>query len=404
VTDLPPADEADLFDEAGYLRLYPGIAEAIQRGAVTSAHSHYHHHGRAEGRWPNDVDPAFYLSAYPAIAEDLGRDPAADDAARHYIGLGRARGYRPNAAAPRAANGAAQLSPFGGFWTDQGDALDLIAARARLARVRPWEARLLRHFALDGYAAFDRPADKEKMEAAALVIEQAFSGRWPVSRFVTSEADPAPRPWDPELVAEPALLLDPHMLSADVRAILLDPQLLEFLTHIFDAPPRLTASRGALRASAGPERDVAWFPHSLPLRFLAVTVCLEERTTDLTSVWPGSHHLPDLPFPDESPDPLSARQAGEFDPARRASAIERLIQGRLTAAFEMRFTDRVIRHGNLIHMIRPPEPPSRHRMLTAWYCPDHVMPGYVERGGARMHQRDGISFLSGAYPDMDPMD
>ena len=26
LTDLPPFDDADLFDEAGYLRLYPGIA------------------------------------------------------------------------------------------------------------------------------------------------------------------------------------------------------------------------------------------------------------------------------------------------------------------------------------------------------------------------------------------
>jgi len=32
LTDLPPFDDADLFDEAGYLRLYPGIMHAMMQG------------------------------------------------------------------------------------------------------------------------------------------------------------------------------------------------------------------------------------------------------------------------------------------------------------------------------------------------------------------------------------
>ena len=122
MTDLPPFNDADLFDEAGYLRLYPGIAEAIMHGIVDTAWNHFFRHGRTEGRQPNDVDPAFYLAAYPGMARDLGRPPTAADAAAHFVTLGRARGYRPNAAAPRAANGAAQTSPFGGLWTDQANA------------------------------------------------------------------------------------------------------------------------------------------------------------------------------------------------------------------------------------------------------------------------------------------
>ncbi|HEX3996566.1 MAG TPA: hypothetical protein VHX39_35810, partial [Acetobacteraceae bacterium] len=77
MTHLPPFDDADLFDEAGYLRLYPGIAEAMMQGAVDTAWNHYANHGRHEGRLPNDVDPAFYLAAYPAIEQDLGHSPTA---------------------------------------------------------------------------------------------------------------------------------------------------------------------------------------------------------------------------------------------------------------------------------------------------------------------------------------
>src|SRR5580704_9946070 len=101
LTDLPPFDDADLFDEAGYLRLYPGIAEAMMHGVVDTAWNHYHRHGREEGRQPNDVDPAFYLAAYAQVERDLGRPPVPEDAAPHFITLGRARGYLPNARAPR---------------------------------------------------------------------------------------------------------------------------------------------------------------------------------------------------------------------------------------------------------------------------------------------------------------
>src|SRR5580765_1026885 len=100
LTDLPPFDDADLFDEAGYLRLYPGIAHAMMQGVVDTAWNHYHRHGRDEGRKPNDVDPDFYLAAYPEMERDLGHAPTEADAAPHFITLGRARGWLPNAQAP----------------------------------------------------------------------------------------------------------------------------------------------------------------------------------------------------------------------------------------------------------------------------------------------------------------
>jgi len=76
LTELPPFDDADLFDEAGYLRLYPGIAQAMMQGVIGTAWDHYFHYGRDEGRQPNDVDPTFYLAAYPEVEKDLGHPPS----------------------------------------------------------------------------------------------------------------------------------------------------------------------------------------------------------------------------------------------------------------------------------------------------------------------------------------
>jgi hypothetical protein len=57
VTDaepMSPADDdplsADVFDEAGYLRLNPDVRRAVELGQIESGYAHYLWHGRAEGR------------------------------------------------------------------------------------------------------------------------------------------------------------------------------------------------------------------------------------------------------------------------------------------------------------------------------------------------------------------
>jgi len=55
-TDAAPADSqsdllaAEVFDEAGYLRLNPDVRRAIEVGEIESGYAHYFWHGRAEGR------------------------------------------------------------------------------------------------------------------------------------------------------------------------------------------------------------------------------------------------------------------------------------------------------------------------------------------------------------------
>ena len=185
----PPVTEADLFDEAwstcDFTQASPRRS-CRARSQRTPRSNHYRHHGRHEARRPNDVDPDFLISLpTPEIECDLGHPPRPTDAAIHFITLGRARGYLPNAKAPRAPNAAAMGSPFGGFWTDHANALDLIQSRFELGWIKRRDAALLRRFALEGFVEFDRAPDTDQFKDAGLIVDQAFHR--PVPGFVVPD-------------------------------------------------------------------------------------------------------------------------------------------------------------------------------------------------------------------------
>ena len=408
MTDLPPFDDADLFDEAGYLRLYPGIAEAMMQGVVDTASNHFFNFGRHEGRRPNDVDPEFYLASYPRIERDLGRSPIASDAAPHYVTLGRARGYRPNARAPRVANGAAMPSPFGGLWTDHANALDLVQGRLDLGWIRRKDGEMLRSFVQEGIVELNEAHDREQVRDAALIVDQAFTGIFPDMLFGAEPRGIAPRPWRPELTEQPVAALDPHMFSRRIRDLLLDNAVTRFLTVLFGSRLRLTASKGFLREAATPDRDVAWHAHSLPLQFVAVSFALEDTDEGAALAWPGSHRLPDLPWPGGHAALSEGRRANAagLDQALawREERVRGLVHGQEPRRHTSRSGTRMIRHANLIHATEPPAPPLQRRTLTAWYCPEFVVPGYMESATTRTHTHHDVAYASGVYPDMDPRD
>jgi hypothetical protein len=412
VTEPPPPDDIDPFDEAGYLRLHPGLVGAMMRGELTDPRSHYLHHGRAEGRRPNDVDPGFYLAAYPDVADDLGRPPTDADAAPHYLALGRARGYLPNAAAPRAVNGAAPASPFGGFWTDQANALDLIQGRRDLGWLDDGQAAALRRFALEGGLEIGTPMDGDRLRETALFVDQIFTGRFPEMLFAPHPLGEPGEAWRPELVARPIAALDPHMFSRALRTTLLAPAVTDLLALIFEAPAQLTTSRAFLRQEATPDRDAAWIGHSLPSRFAAVTFFLDDTGEGTEAarlaIWPGSHRLPDVLWSDAHVSWSEARRARAPNLAsaqtRREERINALPRERAPRVLTPSAGTRFLRHANLIHGEGMPEPPARQRTLTAWYCPSFVMPLPQEATRARRHARDGVRFSSGVYPAMDPRD
>jgi hypothetical protein len=189
---------------------------------------------------------------------------------------------------------------------------------------------------------------------------------------------------------------------------LLDPVLTDFLALIFGAPPRLFESRAGLREAAPPDRDDAWHACSLPLQFIAVMFTLEDSPQGAALAWPGSHRLPDLLWDEEHVSLPEARRAGAADLptaiARREARVRGLLHGQEPRQLDAIAGRRTIRHANLIHATAPPPPPAQRRTLTAWYCPSYVVPCYLETTPARTHVQDGLAFLSGVYPALDPSD
>jgi hypothetical protein len=88
-----PMTDPGLFDEARYLALHPDIRAAVAAGHFPSGRHHYEAFGMAEGREPGAIDKAWYCTTYPIAAIELSQGDAADPL-RHWIEIGRHRGYR----------------------------------------------------------------------------------------------------------------------------------------------------------------------------------------------------------------------------------------------------------------------------------------------------------------------
>jgi hypothetical protein len=90
--------ESSEFNESGYMRENPDVANALRRGEVKDVREHYINFGYFEGRVGGTptVDENWYLTAYPdvAVAVKLGDVGSARE---HYNIIGSAEGRGPNA-------------------------------------------------------------------------------------------------------------------------------------------------------------------------------------------------------------------------------------------------------------------------------------------------------------------
>ena len=102
---------------------------------------------------------------------------------------------------------------------------------------------MLRTFALEGIVDLDRLVERDQISEAALIVDQAFTGMFPDLLFTPTAPVGEPIAWRPELTEQSMAALDPHMISRKIRDLLLDRAITDFLSLIFAARPRLTASR-----------------------------------------------------------------------------------------------------------------------------------------------------------------
>ncbi|MGO8737834.1 hypothetical protein [Rhodoblastus sp.] len=84
------------FDEDWYLTKYPDIADAIARGVVASARTHFVENGYIEGRFPARVvvDEGWYHAKYADVAEGVETGDIRS-CQEHFDAHGRAEGRTP---------------------------------------------------------------------------------------------------------------------------------------------------------------------------------------------------------------------------------------------------------------------------------------------------------------------
>ncbi len=94
------------FNEAGYLRANPDVAEAVRKGEVESARLHYIGFGYFEGRLgaTPEVDERWYLRSYPDVGSAV-KAGHLNSAAEHFTLVGASEGRSPSV---RYENDAAQ--------------------------------------------------------------------------------------------------------------------------------------------------------------------------------------------------------------------------------------------------------------------------------------------------------
>ena len=410
----PPAApwDRDLFDDAGYLRRNLGLMESIEAGIVDSAWDHYDKHGRREGRLPNDVDPDFYLAAYPIMATDLGRPPNRGDAAAHFVRFGRARGYLPNVQAQRPNDPGAVASPFGGGWTDRTDAPDLVQNRFDLARITDRQAERLRSWVRDGYVVIDLGTATDRQAPAALALEQIFAGAAEGALFRCPALGSESMSWVPELTPNPAAALDIHYLSRAARALILAPPVVRFLTELFDSPLLIAGSEGVLRPNASPpHQDSALIAHSTQRQFAGLWFGLDDPPAgDAMHLYPGSHRFPDFRYAGRYKSVEEARRmaAGGLaeDEARHTdSLLTALRRGGLERrSLTPPHGSVVVWHPDLVCEVTPVTGLDVRRGIRAWVCPRFATPLYAERAPIRLCAQEGHFFASGAYAQREPLD
>ena len=225
-----PSDE---YDDEWYLQKYSDVAEAVLRGDWISGYTHFCNTGRSEGRLGvPQINEAWYRKAYPLSVQEIATGRARD-CTEHYLKFGRYRGYLTTPQARRPADAAHFQSKFGGLWTDQKNALDLVAGRHELGMITEDDAVGLTKWIQDGYVVLERAIEEETLQQALGDLERAYDGRMPNLKFAVHGVGQC-IDWVPEARTEPTKALDIHWFSPAIRKVIFAPKVLNFMHIVFE--------------------------------------------------------------------------------------------------------------------------------------------------------------------------
>jgi phytanoyl-CoA hydroxylase len=400
----------DQFDEQAYIQHYDDIRQALNAGTIESAWWHYEHFGRAEGRkaFRRDArfDEQFYLKSYPYVKAEL-RAKTAASAQEHYLVRGRGRGFLPHLRAARPDNAATQLSPFGGLWPDETNALDILDGKLEIGQITDAQAALLRHWIRDGYVVLEQAIPAALIDAAERDLDKAFAGGFPDMRFECHKVGAGLIPWKKEILGHAGKAIDIHHFSKACRNVMFADAISEFFGLIFESRAFATQTLGFLRGS-GQEghQDSAYVPFTIPRRFAATWVALEDVTVGAGELfyYPGSHRFPDFLYGGRYKSIAEATRSGytveraeveQHVTSLQHRAREQGIEKKILVA---KRGDVLVWHADLVHGGNPVSADITRKSLVTHYCPKRMSPLFSEMTSTDIYEHGGHIFTSHLYP------
>ncbi len=399
----------DDFDEQFYCEKYPDIAQAIERGDLKCGLDHYRAFGRNEGRQRfRGFDTEWYYRAYPLVKQEVAAG-LAKSSFDHYDRIGRFRGYLPFGRALRPANGGEFHSRFGGFWTDLGNAADLMRGKLELGLITPEQAALLTHWIEHGFVILKSGIAPEILDRAQEVLESAYLGLMPALKFLCEPVSKSTAPWSDKLLGYPAKAVDVHWLSQSVRDLIFSKAVVDFLHLVFERRVMVTQSLTFwLGSSQQVHQDGAYVPYSIPMLFAVSWIALEDVAVDAGELYyyPGSHRFRDYEYGGGHKSLQEARRAdptynGDAEAKEHVSSLSLRAEavGLPQEVLLAKRGDVLIWHANLAHGGRPVSPNRTRKSVVTHYCPAEVAPLYFERQKREIRRNADGSYYATQYYD-----
>lgn len=400
-------DLANIFDEQSYLEKNPDVARAVADKRQTSGWNHFVKSGRFEGRTVGGFDRDFYLQTYPLVSREIASG-LAKNAIDHYIRFGRGRGYLPRAGAERPLNSALIDNQFGGLWTDQRNALDLVECKFEVGQITADEAAALQFWIENGYVIIKNAIPETILQAALLDFDKGYSGMLPNLRFECEAAVKSrlPSPWQKEMNEHPAKALDLHFQSAAIRDLIFSEKITNFLALLFNAPAFATQSLGFFLGSAQEgHQDSAYVAYSNPLQFCASWIALEDVTIGAGELfyYPGSHRFPNFLYGGKFKSLDEAKRMNQDTPRGQvAKHVQSLVglasqYGLPKKLLDAKRGDALIWHADLVHGGNPVSKEVTRKSVVTHYCPKFVSPLYAENRKTQVYQHNGHYYSTSYY-------
>ncbi len=333
------------------------------------------------------LDVSWYLRTYPQVVSELERGLTPEE---HYDRVGRYRGYLPRADAQRLEWPDRPQSRFGGLWTDQANALDLVDGKLDLGMINAQQADTLREWIRDGYVILKGALPSQMVEGARAELDKAYSGGFPDVVFDCDYHAPKISTFRSYHRDLPTKALDLHWQSQATRDAIFAPKILEFLYLVFQRRPMATQTLGFFRGSAqGGHQDAAYVSYSNYMHFAASWIALEDVTPGAGELfyYPGSQKLPDYLYPGENKNIIDTQRRNpqlnissfiteHVNMLPDLCARRGIEQQRFTA----KAGDVLIWSADLVHGGSPISSDATRKSMVTHYCPKELVPLYFEDG------------------------